>query len=473
MSVAACALVALLYNIFNSELLLTFARREGAVTLDIAILPGAYQTLMEAALDALPAESFGALIGRSGTGMGAWGIIEEVAPVALIPVQAGLAPDMQQWHALEERLGKGTGGENGRSILGWFYTDSAIGIFRPRTNVVQVADMLGANGALLLIVNPVARQGGFYVKMGDRFAPAGDFHEVLPEEGGTPIVPWTGEIQGVEEWLGDSYTTFAYSTGNIEDYEIPPNVPRRGSRFAVKTAQGPAATDSGAPNEEAKESAGATDGAAKADSEPESTMQRDSNEAGTPAADKRSGPITAPLPPLDRNEVVAGGEQVRERGSRGLLVAGVVIGIVLVVLVSIALIYGFGGSSDPTIAGIAGPAQTATARTVSLALSPTVGITAQPTQTTAVIVAATTTPPPTSTTARIDTPTATTTSVPTSTATTAPSATPSPAAITYVVQPGDTLTYIARIFGTTVDALMAENGLTSTEITVGQILKIP
>jgi hypothetical protein len=348
LSGAACALVALLYNIFNSELLLTFARREGAVTLDIAILPGAYQTLMEAALDALPAESFGALIGRSGTGMGAWGIIEEVAPVALIPVQAGLAPDMQQWHALEERLGnEPAGGENRRSILGWFYTDSAIGIFKPRTNVVQVADMLGANGSLLLIVNPVARQGGFYVKMGDRFAPAGDFHEVLPEEGATPVVPWTGEIQGVEEWLGDSYTTFAYSTGNIEDFKLPPNVPRRGSRFAAKAVQGAASAESGARNEDANQAAGATDGAAKAANEPESTMAQGSDGAGTPAADKRNGPITAPLPPLDRNEMVARGEQVREQGSRSLLVAAVVIGIVLVVLVSIALIYGFAGSSAP------------------------------------------------------------------------------------------------------------------------------
>ena len=50
------------------------------------------------------------------------------------------------------------------------------------------------------------------------------------------------------------------------------------------------------------------------------------------------------------------------------------------------------------------------------------------------------------------------TPAPTSTATTA-SATPSPASITYVVQPGDTLTYIARSFGTTVDALMAANVL--------------
>lgn len=441
---------------------------------------------MEVALDALPAEGFGALIGRSGAGMAAWGIIEHVAPVALIPVQAGLAPDMQQWHALEERLGNApAGGESPQTILGWFYTDSAIGIFRPRTNVVQVADMLGTNGSLLLIVNPVARQGGFYVKMGDRFAPAGDFHEVLPEAGAAPVIPWTGEIQGVEEWLGDSYTTFAYSTGNIEDYELPANVPRRGSRFSAHTTQGPAPH-----NEEPKESTGAKDGVAKSANEPAPAIAGSSNLAGTQPAHKHSGPVTAPLPPLARNEVpveddsgrsaeVVGGEQVHER--RGLPVVAVVLGLLLVVLVllSIALVYGFIGSTDPKTVGIVSstsPAQTATTRAASLALSPTVVLTTRPTQTTPSLLAATTTPPPTATPARIDTPTATTTpsatSIPTSSPP-APSATPSPASITYVVQPGDTLTYIARTFGTTVEALMAANGLTSTEIVVGQVLKIP
>jgi len=441
---------------------------------------------MEVALDALPAEGFGALIGRSGAGMAAWGIIEQVAPVALIPVQAGLAPDMQQWHALEERLGNTpAGGENPQTILGWFYTDSAIGIFRPRTNVVQVADMLGTNGSLLLIVNPVARQGGFYVKMGDRFAPAGDFHEVLPEAGATPVIPWTGEIQGVEEWLGDSYTTFAYSTGNIEDYELPANVPRRGSRFSAHTTQGPAPH-----NEKAKESTGVTDGAAKSANESPLAIAGGSDLAGTQAAHKHSGPVTAPLPPLARNEVPVGdnsgrsaevvGEQVRERERRSLPVVAVVLGLLLVVLVllSIALVYGFAGSTDPKTVSIVSPtspAQTATARTASLALSPTLVLTVRPTQTTPSLLAATTTPPPTATPARIDTPTATTapgaTSIPTSSP--APSATPSPASITYVVQPGDTLTYIARNFGTTVEALMAANGLSSTAITAGQVLQIP
>jgi polyisoprenyl-teichoic acid--peptidoglycan teichoic acid transferase len=43
----------------------------------------------------------------------------------------------------------------------------------------------------------------------------------------------------------------------------------------------------------------------------------------------------------------------------------------------------------------------------------------------------------------------------------------------YVVQPGNTLYSLARQFGTTVEALMAANGLTSVDIRIGQTLIIP
>ena len=43
----------------------------------------------------------------------------------------------------------------------------------------------------------------------------------------------------------------------------------------------------------------------------------------------------------------------------------------------------------------------------------------------------------------------------------------------YIVQPGDTLFLISRRFGTTVQALMAANNLTSTNLYVGQRLRIP
>ena len=45
--------------------------------------------------------------------------------------------------------------------------------------------------------------------------------------------------------------------------------------------------------------------------------------------------------------------------------------------------------------------------------------------------------------------------------------------LTYKVQSGDTLTKIARQFGTSVKALRAENNLTTDNIKVGQVLKIP
>jgi LysM repeat protein len=72
-------------------------------------------------------------------------------------------------------------------------------------------------------------------------------------------------------------------------------------------------------------------------------------------------------------------------------------------------------------------------------------------------------------TTRTETPTGTT--VPVSPAASAASATPSPLA--YVVQSGDTLSSIAADFGTTVDAIMHLNGLTSTTIYSGTQLLIP
>lgn len=56
-----------------------------------------------------------------------------------------------------------------------------------------------------------------------------------------------------------------------------------------------------------------------------------------------------------------------------------------------------------------------------------------------------------------------------------PSATPTPQSgyITYVVQQGDTLYSIARRYGTTVEAIKAANGLPDNNIHVGQQLRIP
>ncbi len=57
---------------------------------------------------------------------------------------------------------------------------------------------------------------------------------------------------------------------------------------------------------------------------------------------------------------------------------------------------------------------------------------------------------------------------PTPTASAAP-----PSATAYVVQPGDTLYGLARRFGTTVQAIMTANGMTSTYLRAGQTITIP
>jgi LysM repeat protein len=55
----------------------------------------------------------------------------------------------------------------------------------------------------------------------------------------------------------------------------------------------------------------------------------------------------------------------------------------------------------------------------------------------------------------------------------AASATPAASQRSYIVQEGDTLNLIAQRFGTTAEAIQAANGLTGTEINIGQVLIIP
>jgi hypothetical protein len=57
--------------------------------------------------------------------------------------------------------------------------------------------------------------------------------------------------------------------------------------------------------------------------------------------------------------------------------------------------------------------------------------------------------------------------------TTGPSATPVPAFTTYRVKSGDTLYVIAQTFKTTVSAIQRLNNLATTNLHVGQVLKIP
>ena len=62
--------------------------------------------------------------------------------------------------------------------------------------------------------------------------------------------------------------------------------------------------------------------------------------------------------------------------------------------------------------------------------------------------------------------------IPSSSPSSAPANQPIPASGQYTVQPGDTLSDIALRFGTTTDALMRANNLTSTTIYTGQVLRI-
>ncbi|MGH2489804.1 MAG: LysM peptidoglycan-binding domain-containing protein, partial [Candidatus Limnocylindria bacterium] len=65
------------------------------------------------------------------------------------------------------------------------------------------------------------------------------------------------------------------------------------------------------------------------------------------------------------------------------------------------------------------------------------------------------------------------TAAPTLSPTLAPTPAPAPTPVTYIVQQGDTLNVIAARYGTTAQAIMDANGLTSDVIHPGQVLIIP
>jgi LysM repeat protein len=513
----------------------------GHPTANIAMLREAFQALTKVALAQAPAESFGALVGKSSQSsrFGSasanneiWGVIEEVTPVKLVAVQTGLAPDMQEWAALETRLA-GSADEKAQSILGWFYADPAIGIFKPRANVMQVAGMLATGGSLLLVVNPVAGQGTFYVKQGDHFAPTGGFHEVLAEEDAQPVIPWTGEVQGAQQWLERSYTTYTLSAENtIEDYTFfddgdnsNTGTIRPATRNEQTTAPTPHATqeaESTAPT--ATEVPGTSNKVGEPPEAPDlnpdesvPTVNWDSDISGSLDTFRRSGPATAPLPPLADNtlrlaplseagtdahdwsqEVEPAGQAGQAKGRGWLPALGAVLGIAVVVaLAGSAMLQTMANGppatvQTPTMPVGGGVSQTVTAPAAVAATSPTATPSLAPTHSalvptqtptefpTRTATALTATPSDTLTDPLVSTSTATTEPTATPIPTTQPEATPTataeggqPATTTYVVQAGDSLNQIAERFGTTVDATMTANNLTSTIIRVGQVLIIP
>jgi len=82
-------------------------------------------------------------------------------------------------------------------------------------------------------------------------------------------------------------------------------------------------------------------------------------------------------------------------------------------------------------------------------------------------------PSATSEPSRTPRPSASPTAAPTPTPTPAPTPIPAATPVTYIVQSGDTLNAIAARYGTTAQAIMDANGLTSDVIHPGQVLIIP
>jgi hypothetical protein len=168
----------------------------------------AYVTLMESARSALRAESFGALVGRTGPAGGqGWTTIEQAVSVQLVASGMGLAPDMRGWEELKKSLqedkgGAGASGVPERRIVGWFYADPAIGIFEPRIDLRLAGRSLALDGEIFLLANPNTDQGAFYLWRDGHFMPAGGFYEIAPIPGKTSLIPWDGQVRGASKWMG-------------------------------------------------------------------------------------------------------------------------------------------------------------------------------------------------------------------------------------------------------------------------------
>lgn len=207
------------------------AGKQGQLSTAVQVLlsPQAYKEVMELARASLPGEMFGALIGsrlppeggRADRQSAYYVEIDEVVPVHLVPAGLHKAPDREEWQELVSRLHEAapsgvvshvnkepltTNGldeypsTDARCILGCFYADPGIAIFPPRFDIVQARQLPGAGG-LLLLLNPVADQGAFYVWHGEQLVHLGGGFKATPTSNGGSLVPWDGQVAGASRWL--------------------------------------------------------------------------------------------------------------------------------------------------------------------------------------------------------------------------------------------------------------------------------
>jgi hypothetical protein len=183
----------------NTDLLVAKGNPVGPA---VIIESRAYTALMRAVRIGMPAATTGGLIGRwerlDGLEQERF-IIEETEAVKLVHLGATMGPDPDEWAKLKVEVE-----ENGvinSQIIGWYYADSDIQAMPALIDSAAVQQTLLPDAKLLLLIDPAADEGSFFLWHDGKFVPAGGFYEALQYSGAASIIPWHGKVEGAAQWV--------------------------------------------------------------------------------------------------------------------------------------------------------------------------------------------------------------------------------------------------------------------------------
>ncbi|HEX9988555.1 MAG TPA: LysM peptidoglycan-binding domain-containing protein [Chloroflexia bacterium] len=168
-------------------------------TPDIAFSAEAFSRLMDVCRARMPAETVGALVGISVVAEGRQRVtISDVEAMEFVPAVQGILTLKQQWETLAAKVGAG---QDNLCIVGWFYADPGMGVFPPRVNILSARQTLALDDSLLLLVNPLANQGAFYAWVDSTYVHVSGFTEVSDGVDAPVTTGWDPGIKGASRWL--------------------------------------------------------------------------------------------------------------------------------------------------------------------------------------------------------------------------------------------------------------------------------
>ncbi|HYP42179.1 MAG TPA: LysM peptidoglycan-binding domain-containing protein [Chloroflexia bacterium] len=168
-------------------------------TPDIAFSAEALSRLMDVCRARMPAETVGALVGTSLVADGRQHVtISGVQAIEFIPAVQGILTLKQQWETLAANVDSA---EGNLGIAGWFYADPGMGVFPPRLNILSARQTLELDDKLLLLINPLANQGAFYTWVGETYVHVSGFTEVSDDMDAPVTTGWDPGLKGASRWL--------------------------------------------------------------------------------------------------------------------------------------------------------------------------------------------------------------------------------------------------------------------------------